>query len=99
MEENEGMMGKGEGRGILGMSGTSVMSEVGGKNKVHRMIIDEMKYRMAYWATDTINLGTWETASSVLAVGLTWREAIPIVSFFPSSLHKHMLYIDSPNPN
>ncbi|KAA8577088.1 hypothetical protein MFRU_023g00260 [Monilinia fructicola] len=34
---------------------------------------------MAYWATDTINLGTWETASSVLAVGLTWREAIPIM--------------------
>ena len=35
---------------------------------------------MAYWATDTINLGTWETASSILSVGLTWRDAIPIVS-------------------
>ncbi|KAH0839036.1 hypothetical protein AYO21_04634 [Fonsecaea monophora] len=34
---------------------------------------------MAYWATDTINLGTWETASSVLAVGLNWRDAIPIM--------------------
>ncbi|KAK5117169.1 hypothetical protein LTR85_008937 [Meristemomyces frigidus] len=34
---------------------------------------------MAYWATDTINLGTWETASSIIAVGLTWREAIPIM--------------------
>ncbi|KAF7920209.1 uncharacterized protein EAE97_011550 [Botrytis byssoidea] len=34
---------------------------------------------MAYWATDTITLSTWETASSVLAVGLTWREAIPIM--------------------
>lgn len=34
---------------------------------------------MAYWATDTINLGTWETASSILAVGLSWREAIPIM--------------------
>ncbi|KAG0645599.1 putative permease [Hyphodiscus hymeniophilus] len=34
---------------------------------------------MAYWATDTINLGTWETASSILAVGLSWREAIPII--------------------
>lgn len=32
---------------------------------------------MAYWATDTINLGTWETASSILSVGLSWREAIP----------------------
>jgi cytosine/uracil/thiamine/allantoin permease len=29
---------------------------------------------MAYWATDTINLGTWETASSVIAVGLNWRD-------------------------
>ena len=35
---------------------------------------------MAYWATDTINLGTWQTASSILAVGLSWREAIPAVS-------------------
>ncbi|KAF8846459.1 uridine permease-like protein Fui1 [Acephala macrosclerotiorum] len=34
---------------------------------------------MAYWATDTINLGTWETASSILNVGLSWREAIPII--------------------
>lgn len=34
---------------------------------------------MAYWATDTINLGTWETASGILAVGLSWREAIPIM--------------------
>jgi NCS1 family nucleobase:cation symporter-1 len=34
---------------------------------------------MAYWATDTINLGTWETASSILAAGLSWREAIPII--------------------
>lgn len=34
---------------------------------------------MAYWATDTINLGTWETASSIIAVGLTWRDAIPIM--------------------
>src|SRR3569833_851144 len=32
---------------------------------------------MAYWATETINLGTWETASGILAVGLSWREAIP----------------------
>ena len=34
---------------------------------------------MGYWATDTINLGTWETASSIISVGLTWREAIPIM--------------------
>jgi NCS1 family nucleobase:cation symporter-1 len=34
---------------------------------------------LAYWATDTINLGTWQTASSILSVGLSWREAIPIM--------------------
>lgn len=34
---------------------------------------------IAYWATDCINLGTWETGSSIIAVGLTWREAIPII--------------------
>ncbi|CAK7268596.1 hypothetical protein SEPCBS119000_003141 [Sporothrix epigloea] len=34
---------------------------------------------MAYWATDTVNMGTWETASSMLAVGLSWREAIPAI--------------------
>jgi nucleobase:cation symporter-1, NCS1 family len=34
---------------------------------------------MAYWATDTINLGTWETASGILGVGLSWREALPIM--------------------
>ena len=34
---------------------------------------------MAYWATDTINLGTWETASGILSVGLSWREALPIM--------------------
>lgn len=33
----------------------------------------------AYWGSDTVNLGTWETASSIIAVGLTWRDAIPIM--------------------
>ncbi|KAI0018585.1 uridine permease-like protein Fui1 [Xylariomycetidae sp. FL0641] len=34
---------------------------------------------LAYWATDTLNLATWQTASAILAVGLSWREAIPIM--------------------
>ncbi|KAI4862686.1 NCS1 nucleoside transporter [Hypoxylon rubiginosum] len=34
---------------------------------------------LAYWATDTINLATWQTASAILSVGLSWREAIPIM--------------------
>lgn len=34
---------------------------------------------LAYWCSDLMNLSTWETAGSVLAVGLSWREAIPIM--------------------
>lgn len=45
---------------------------------------------MAYWATDTINLGTWETASSVIAVGLNWRDAIPVVRFHSYSTLVHL---------
>lgn len=32
------------------------------------------------WATDMINLGTWQTASSIIAVGLTWRDSLPIMA-------------------
>jgi nucleobase:cation symporter-1, NCS1 family len=32
---------------------------------------------LAYWSSDLINLSTWQTAGSILAVGLSWREAIP----------------------
>lgn len=31
------------------------------------------------WATDVINMGTWQTASSIISVGLTWRDAISIM--------------------
>ncbi|KAI0400094.1 NCS1 nucleoside transporter [Xylaria palmicola] len=34
---------------------------------------------IAYWATDVLNLTTWQTASAILDVGLSWREAIPIM--------------------
>ncbi|KAK7986998.1 permease [Apiospora saccharicola] len=32
-----------------------------------------------YWACNIINLSGWETASGILSVGLSWREAIPIM--------------------
>ncbi|KAH8900424.1 hypothetical protein GQ53DRAFT_708244 [Thozetella sp. PMI_491] len=35
---------------------------------------------MAYWATECISLGTWQTAGSILNSGLSWREAIPAVA-------------------
>ncbi|KAJ9144910.1 NCS1 nucleoside transporter family [Pleurostoma richardsiae] len=41
---------------------------------------------MGYWASDAINIGTWEAASSIIAVGLTWRDAIPIVVVGTSSV-------------
>ena len=41
---------------------------------------------MAYWATDTINLGTWETASSVIAVGLNCEFPSKHASYRPLSL-------------
>lgn len=34
---------------------------------------------MGYWASDAINIGTWQTASSIIAVGLSWKDALPIV--------------------
>lgn len=35
---------------------------------------------MAYWGTECISLGTWQTGGSMLSAGLSWREAIPAVS-------------------
>ncbi|PTU18949.1 hypothetical protein P175DRAFT_0442231 [Aspergillus ochraceoroseus IBT 24754] len=39
---------------------------------------------IAYWISDAFNSATWQFASSIIAVGLTWRESIAIVavSFF-----------------
>ncbi|TDZ34536.1 putative permease [Colletotrichum spinosum] len=34
---------------------------------------------LAYWSSDLMNLSTLQTAGSILAVGLSWREAIPIM--------------------
>ncbi|GME25945.1 putative ncs1 allantoate transporter protein [Neofusicoccum parvum] len=35
---------------------------------------------IAYWISDAFNAATWEFASSVIAVGLTWRESLGIVA-------------------
>ncbi|KAF2113881.1 permease for cytosine/purines, uracil, thiamine, allantoin-domain-containing protein [Lophiotrema nucula] len=39
---------------------------------------------IAYWISDAFNAATWQFASSIIAIGLTWRESIGIValSFF-----------------
>ncbi|MCJ1313003.1 hypothetical protein MMC25_006679 [Agyrium rufum] len=35
---------------------------------------------IAYWISDAFNAATWQFASSILAVGLTWRESLEIVA-------------------
>ena len=47
---------------------------------IHRLLTSSL----AYWISDAFNAATWEFASSILAVGLTYREALVIVaiSFF-----------------
>ena len=43
---------------------------------------------VAYWFSDTFNAATWEFASSMLAVGLSYRDALGIVAvaFFTVSI-------------
>ncbi|KAI9573862.1 NCS1 nucleoside transporter family [Boletus coccyginus] len=33
-----------------------------------------------YWVSDATNLATWELASSMLAIGLSWRQALPCIA-------------------
>ncbi|EEH35650.2 allantoin permease [Paracoccidioides lutzii Pb01] len=33
-----------------------------------------------YWISDAVNIGTWQFASGIIAVGLSWRESLGIVA-------------------
>jgi len=35
---------------------------------------------VAYWISDATNAGIWQLASSMLATGLSWRQAIPAIA-------------------
>ncbi|KIK80864.1 hypothetical protein PAXRUDRAFT_833285 [Paxillus rubicundulus Ve08.2h10] len=35
---------------------------------------------ISYWLSDATNLAVWELASSMLAVGLSWRQALPCIA-------------------
>ncbi|KZM19089.1 uncharacterized protein EKO05_0010235 [Ascochyta rabiei] len=35
---------------------------------------------LAYWISDAFNAATWQFASSIIAIGLTWRESLAIVA-------------------
>jgi NCS1 family nucleobase:cation symporter-1 len=35
---------------------------------------------VAYWISDATNTGIWQLASSMLAIGLSWRQALPAIA-------------------
>ncbi|KAF8141918.1 permease for cytosine/purines, uracil, thiamine, allantoin-domain-containing protein [Boletus edulis] len=35
---------------------------------------------VCYWVSDATNLAVWELASSMLAIGLSWRQALPCIA-------------------
>ncbi|KZT73187.1 NCS1 nucleoside transporter family [Daedalea quercina L-15889] len=35
---------------------------------------------IAYWISDAMNAAVWELASSMLAIGLSWRQALPAIA-------------------
>ncbi|KAG1800997.1 NCS1 nucleoside transporter family [Suillus plorans] len=35
---------------------------------------------ISYWISDATNLAVWELASSMLAIGLSWRQALPCIA-------------------
>ncbi|KAI0649150.1 NCS1 nucleoside transporter family [Trametes meyenii] len=35
---------------------------------------------IAYWVSDATNVAVWELASSMLAIGLSWRQALPAIA-------------------
>lgn len=35
---------------------------------------------ITYWISDAFNVATWDLASSMLAVGLSWRQALPAIA-------------------
>ena len=45
---------------------------------------------VAYWICDAMDIGTWQTASGILAVGLGWKDSLAIVavSYFVISVRR-----------
>ena len=35
---------------------------------------------VAYWISDATSASTWQLASSMLAIGLSWRQALPAIA-------------------
>ncbi|KAA1475711.1 NCS1 nucleoside transporter family [Dentipellis sp. KUC8613] len=45
----------------------------------HRRTWSTLNY-IAYWISDATNAAVWELASSMLAIGLSWRQALPAIA-------------------
>jgi NCS1 family nucleobase:cation symporter-1 len=35
---------------------------------------------VAYWVSDATSISSWQLASSMLAVGLSWKQALPAIA-------------------
>ncbi|KAG6331822.1 hypothetical protein ID866_7267 [Astraeus odoratus] len=46
----------------------------------HVPLKDVELYKVTYWVSDATNLAVWELASSMLAIGLSWRQALPCIA-------------------
>lgn len=47
---------------------------------------------IAYWVSDATNAAVWQLASSMLAVGLSWRQALPAIA-----IGNIIIAVSSPN--
>ncbi|KAG8682134.1 hypothetical protein FRC09_016989, partial [Ceratobasidium sp. 395] len=50
----------------------------------------------SYWLSDGFNVATWNMASSMLAIGLSWRQALPAIAIGDPKSEAE-LQLDDPN--
>lgn len=71
------------GQSLLAIASISILNRTQTNRDMDPVLPEDQTWTvwtiLAYWSSDLMNLSTWETASSILAVGLSWREAIPIM--------------------
>lgn len=45
----------------------------------HRRSWSTLNY-VAYWVSDATNIAGWQMAGSMLAIGLSWKQALPAIA-------------------
>jgi hypothetical protein len=50
---------------------------------------------LGFWCSDALNAQGWEAPSSIIASGLTWREAIYLSKYFPFLIGSTILTFNS----